>query len=132
MDQDRKLFCISYTIHKQKNLFFFILQSDLGDLYKITLNFTDEQVHSLQCQYFDTIMPCSSICLIKTGFMFAAAEFGDHNIYQITGLGEDEDKPILADSTMDKNFLVAFNPRGLKNISVVDEIKSMGCITKME
>lgn len=61
MDQNRKLFCISHTIFKQKSKFFFILQSDLGDLYKITLNFTDDQVHSLQCQYFDTIMPCSSI-----------------------------------------------------------------------
>jgi splicing factor 3B subunit 3 len=132
MDQDRKLFIINYTIHKQKNLFFFIIQSDLGDMYKVSLNFTDEQVHSIQCQYFDTIMPCSALCLIKTGFIFAAAEFGDHYCYQITGLGDDDDKPIVADSSMDKDYLVAFNSRGLKNIAPVDEIKNMGCITNME
>lgn len=132
MDQDRKLFCICYTIHKQKNLFFFILQSDLGDLYKITMNFTDDQVHSIQCQYFDTISPCSSICLLKTGFIFAAAEFGNHYIYQITSLGDDETDPIIADSSMERDQLVAFNPRGYRNISPVDEIKNLGCITNME
>ena len=48
MDQGHKLFSISYSLHRQKNFFFFILQSELGDLYKITLNYTDEQVHSME------------------------------------------------------------------------------------
>jgi splicing factor 3B subunit 3 len=123
---------INYTVHKQKNLFFFICQSDLGDLYKITLNFTDEQVHSIQCQYFDTISPCTAICLTKTGFIFAASEFGDHYIYQITSLGDDDTQQIITNSSMDKETLVAFNVRSHKNIAAVDQTKNMGCITNME
>ena len=132
MDQTRKLFWINYTIHKQRNLFFFILQSDLGDLYKVTINFTEDQVHSIQCQYFDTISPWTSICLLKTGFLYAAAEFGNHYIYQITSLGDDEENPIVSDSSMERDTLIAFNPRGFRNIAVVDETNNMGSITNME
>jgi len=132
MAQDRKLFMISYTLHRQKQIFFFIVQSDLGDLYKVSLNFSEDEVHSLECQYFDTIMPCNSLCLMKSGFLFAAAEFGDHFIYQVTNLGTEETSPIKTDSSMEKDILVPFNARGLKNIFPVDQIKNMGSITNME
>ena len=33
-------------------------------------------------KYFDTIPPCTSICVLKTGFLFAASEFGNHALYQ--------------------------------------------------
>jgi splicing factor 3B subunit 3 len=38
MDQQRKLFCIASALHRQKNFFFYMIQSELGDLYKITVN----------------------------------------------------------------------------------------------
>lgn len=132
MEQTRKLFFITYTLHRQKQLFFFIIQSDLGDLYKISVNYSDEQVHSIQCEYFDTISPCSSLCIMKTGFMFAASEFSNHSIYQIVSLGDDEERRIASDSSMEHDTLVLFNPRTNKNIVAVDESKNMGCITSME
>ena len=36
----------------------------------------------LRIKYFDTIPPCTSICVLKTGFLFAASEFGNHALYQ--------------------------------------------------
>lgn len=33
--------------------------------------------------YFDTIPPSSSLCLFKTGFLYAAAEMGNHGLYQV-------------------------------------------------
>ena len=33
-------------------------------------------------KYFDTLPPCISICVLKTGFLFAASEFGNHALYQ--------------------------------------------------
>lgn len=36
----------------------------------------------LRVKYFDTIPPAISICVLKTGFLFAASEFGNHALYQ--------------------------------------------------
>lgn len=41
----------------------------------------------LKVKYFDTIPPCSSLCLSRKGFLFAAAEFGDHALYQLAVSG---------------------------------------------
>ena len=57
-------------------------QSEYGDLYKITLAYEGDVVKELRIKYFDTIPPCTSICVLKTGFLFAASEFGNHALYQ--------------------------------------------------
>ena len=57
-------------------------QSEYGDLYKVTLEYTGETVTEVRVKYFDTIPPCVSICVLKTGFLFAASEFGNHALYQ--------------------------------------------------
>lgn len=67
---------------------------------------------------------------MRSGFLLAASEFGDHYIYQVTSLG-DSTNQVVSNSTMDRDFLVAFNPRGLKNIAPIDEMKGLGPITKM-
>ena len=59
-----------------------LLQSEYGDLYKITLAYDGDTVTELRVKYFDTIPPCTSICVLKTGFLFAASEFGNHALYQ--------------------------------------------------
>ena len=58
------------------------LQSEYGDLYKVTLQTSGDAVTELRIKYFDTIPPCTSICVLKTGFLFAASEFGNHALYQ--------------------------------------------------
>jgi hypothetical protein len=40
-----------------------------------------------QVKYFDTIAPTASMCVLKTGFLFAASEFGNHYLFQFTGIG---------------------------------------------
>ena len=57
-------------------------QSEYGDLYKVTLEFEQEVVTEVRVKYFDSLPACSSICVLKTGFLFAAAEFGNHSLYQ--------------------------------------------------
>jgi splicing factor 3B subunit 3 len=47
-------------MHKSKNLFFFLLQSELGDIYKVTLDLngdegTDVKVKTLHLSQFDKI-----------------------------------------------------------------------------
>lgn len=36
----------------------------------------------LEIKYFDTIAPCTSICVLRSGFLFAASEFSNHALYQ--------------------------------------------------
>lgn len=62
-----------------------ILQSEYGDLYKVTVtsDAADKgRVVELKVKYFDTLPPCTSICVLRTGFLFAASEFGNHALYQ--------------------------------------------------
>ena len=52
---DRPLLIVASATHKQKDLFFVLVQSEHGDLYKVTLNYTNEGVQSVDVHYFDTV-----------------------------------------------------------------------------
>jgi splicing factor 3B subunit 3 len=116
MEANRGLFIIAYATHKQKDLFFFILQSEKGDLYKVSLAHTSGDVHGIHVQYFDTILPCNDIVIFKNGYLFACSEFGNHCLYQFKGIGDNEENPIETYSTMEKDELITFNPRELVNL----------------
>ena len=73
--------------YKQSNLFFILVQSEYGDIYKITLNTTKDSVSSIVVQYFDTIPTTMGMCITKTGCLFAASEFSNHYLYQFASLG---------------------------------------------
>jgi splicing factor 3B subunit 3 len=45
----RALFMTGSATFNHEGKFFFILQSELGDLYKVTLDYTDATVHSMSC-----------------------------------------------------------------------------------
>ena len=67
------------------------MQSEFGDIYKVTLAYNNELVTEVKIKYFDTIPVCVSICVLKTGFLFAASEAGNHALYQfVVGGGERE------------------------------------------
>lgn len=58
------------------------MQSEYGDIYKVTLETEGEKVTEVKVKYFDTVPPCVSIAVLKTGFLFAASETGNHALYQ--------------------------------------------------
>jgi splicing factor 3B subunit 3 len=60
--------------------FFFLLQSEEGDLYKVTIDHEDEEVKSLKIKYFDTVPVAASLCILKSGFLFVASEFGNQSV----------------------------------------------------
>ncbi len=57
-------------------------QSEYGDIYKVTLDVEGEEVKDVHIKYFDTVPPCASLAVLKTGFLFAASETGNHALYQ--------------------------------------------------
>ena len=60
------------------------MQSEYGDIYRVTLKYSGSSVTEVAVKYFDTIPPCASLCVLKSGFLFAASEAGDHALYQFT------------------------------------------------
>lgn len=76
-DPNRRRLIISGVMHKMRGAFFFLLQSEDGDLFKVTLEYENGEVNKLKIKYFDTVAISTSLCILKSGFLFVAAEGGD-------------------------------------------------------
>ena len=59
----------------------------MGDLFKIELTYGEEGVTDLRLKYFDTVPVAAAMCVLKTGFLFCASEFGNHYLFQFEGIG---------------------------------------------
>ncbi|KAK6864229.1 Pre-mRNA-splicing factor rse-1 [Apiospora arundinis] len=101
-DPQRKRTIVSGVMHKLKGsagAFFFLLQSEDGDLFKVTIDMAEDdegnatgEVRRLKIKYFDTIPVSTSLCILKSGFLFGASEFGNHHFYQFEKLGDDDEE----------------------------------------
>lgn len=86
------------------------------------------QVQAIKLKYFETLPVATSITLLKSGFLFLSAQQGDHALYQIENLGDDEeDQPEFStlDFEMSKTPSLDFSPRPLRNLALVDQIESV-------
>jgi splicing factor 3B subunit 3 len=139
-DPQRKRTIVAGVMHKLKGAagaFFFLLQTDDGDLFKVTIEMVENEsgeptgeVRRLKIKYFDTVPIATSLCILKSGFLFVASEFGNHQFYQFEKLGDDDDE-IEFDSD---NFPtdpkepytpIYFHPRPAENLSLVESVDSM-------
>ncbi|KAI3937987.1 hypothetical protein MKX01_027914 [Papaver californicum] len=125
---ERGVLIVSASMHRQKSMFFFLLQTEYGDVFKVTLDHNNDRVTELKIKYFDTIPVTAAICVLKTGFLFAASEFGNHGLYQFKAIGDDADVEASSSTLMetDEGFQpVFFQPRGLKNLVRIDQVESL-------
>lgn len=80
-DPSRGIIIVASAVHRmrvdKKTQFFFLLQSEEGDLYKVTMQHEEGTVSGLTIKYFDTIPIATSLCILKSGFLFVANEFGN-------------------------------------------------------
>ena len=60
-----------------QSMFFFLAQTEQGDIFKITLETDEDMVTEVRMKYFDTVPIATSMNVLKTGFLFLAAEFGN-------------------------------------------------------
>jgi len=133
MAQEKGLLVVAHATHKLKDFFFFLIQSEFGDIYKVTITHEEDIVTEVQVKYFDTIPLANSLCVLKTGFLFVASEFGNHALYQFQGIGTDDTDPVCTSShPHGAQALVAFKPRGLKNLMLYDEMMSLSPIIDMK
>lgn len=134
---ERKRFITSGVMHKMKGAFFFLLQTEDGDMFKVTLDMVldnNEQptgeVSRLKIKYFDTVPIAANLCILKSGFLFVASETGNHHFYQFEKLGDDDNETEFdsdsfpADPTAPYEP-VYFHPRGAENVNLVESIDSM-------
>ncbi len=137
------------AMHRQKDVLFYLLQSEYGDLYKATLDLSEDRtrVLNVNLQVFDTVPVATGLCITKTGLLFCAAEFGNHLLYQFQGIDDpeavsadaldeeqmaDEDK--LGDGSEDAAQVApTFAPnKRLRNLAAVDALESLAPVTGLQ
>lgn len=125
-DPERGMIFVCGATHKTKSMFFFLMQTEQGDIFKITMEVDEDMVTEIRMKYFDTVPVSAAMCVLKTGFLFAASEFGNHYLYQIAHLGDDDDEPEFSSAMeLEEGTTFFFAPRGLKNLVLVDEMESL-------
>ncbi|KAL8745720.1 MAG: hypothetical protein Q9184_007838, partial [Pyrenodesmia sp. 2 TL-2023] len=134
---ERKRCIVAGVMHKMRGAFFFLLQSEDGDLFKVTIDMVEDdngqptgEVKKLKIKYFDTVPIASNLCILKSGFLFVASETGNHHFYQFEKLGDDDNETeydsdsFPADPT-EPYTPVYFHPRAAENVNLVESIDSM-------
>uniref|UniRef100_T1J553 Splicing factor 3B subunit 3 n=1 Tax=Strigamia maritima TaxID=126957 RepID=T1J553_STRMM len=128
-DPERGLIFVCSATHKTKSMFFFLAQTEQGDIFKITLEVDDDMVTEIKLKYFDTIPVATAMNVLKTGFLFVASEFSNHYLYQIAHLGDDDDEAEFTSATpLEEGDTFFFAPRSLRNLVLVDELESLSPI----
>lgn len=134
---DRKRHIVSGVMHKMRGAFFFLLQSEDGDLFKVTIDMLEDEngqptgeVQRLKIKYFDTVPVATSLCILKSGFLFISCETGNHQFYQFEKLGDDdEETEFMSDNypsdPLEPHSPAFFHPRAAENITLVESIDTM-------
>lgn len=144
MPNERGLLITTGTVHKQKGLFFFMIQSELGDIYKVTLEISPSEpkiVKNVIVTVFDSVQIATNLCITKTGLLFVASEFGNHALFQFHGLGDDPNavraeavfnEELGDDSISASHVAPRFSPSPkLQNLALLDDIQSLAPVTDM-
>lgn len=124
---------VSGVMHKIRGAFFFLVQNELGDLFKISLNHERQDATDLRIKYFDTIPLTVSLNILKSGFLFASCESGNHVFYQFIKLGDDDEEPEhrsedYVNGQMSQYPPVYFQPHALDNLQPVDELQNLSTL----
>lgn len=131
-ETSRGLIIVAAVTHKIRGAFFFLLQSEDGDLYKVTIEHEGEDVRAMRIKYFDTVPVAMSLCILKSGYLFVASEFGDQHLYQFQSLADDDDEQEWSSTDYKNNGdtegplpYAFFSPRPLQNMLAVDNVSSL-------
>eukprot|EP00917_Polyrhabdina_sp_WS-2016_P013711 GHVP01030037.1.p1 GENE.GHVP01030037.1~~GHVP01030037.1.p1 ORF type:complete len:1239 (+),score=229.74 GHVP01030037.1:2261-5977(+) len=123
MGKDKNMMIVAHTVMRLRDQIFVLVQNDYGDLFKVDVVTKDGQVSQLVTRYFDTIPIVNALTILKSGYLFCGSEFGNHFLFQFTSLTSD-DAACTSDHPAGRHAIVAFKPRALVNIQIVEEIPS--------
>lgn len=137
-DPNRKRIIVAGTLYSLKGgEFFYLLQTDDGDVFKLTIALSDGSVEKLKIKYFETLPIATSICILRAGFIYIASETGDRMIYELDSLGDDTEDPVFESTQFPVDPLAPyappfFKPRELTNLTPVEGLPSLNPIMDME
>ncbi|ORZ33067.1 CPSF A subunit region-domain-containing protein, partial [Catenaria anguillulae PL171] len=132
----RGLMVVASVVHRLKNRFFVLVQSDEGDLYRVTMVVDPKtaQVADLRIKYFDTVPVASSLVILRAGYLVVVSEFGQQLLYRIEDLGDaDEDTQEFSAAEIEAqggnpDDFVYFTPRDFVNLAAVGEAEGLNPI----
>lgn len=99
-DKERKRQIVAGCLHlaKTRHEFFFFLQTEDGDVFKLTITMaTDAQgrqtadPEQITMKYYDTFPVARQMLLHKKGFLYIATEDGNSKLFHIDDLADDPD-----------------------------------------
>ena len=135
-DPDRKRQVIAGVMHKMKGQFFLLLQTEDGDLFKVTIDMVEDdngqptgEVKALKIKHFDTVPTANSLHILKSGFLFVTAENGNNQFYQFEKLGDDDDETEFSSENYPADPIEEYTPaffhaRPLVNLALVQSLDS--------
>lgn len=128
-DDEDELIVICHATHRQKGIFFFLLQTERGHVFKVTLSLLKDTttVNDIRVSYFDTLPLATALCIMQTGFLFVGTENQNHYFMQFTSIGDVSPSEECNSTGND----VSFTMRPLKNLLVVDQMESLAPITSL-
>jgi splicing factor 3B subunit 3 len=53
------------------------VQAENGDVFKVSFDWANDVVNRITVKYFETMPIATNMCILKAGFLFLAAEFGN-------------------------------------------------------
>nr|CAB3266003.1 splicing factor 3B subunit 3 [Phallusia mammillata] len=128
-DPERGMIIVCSATHKTKSMFFFLIQTEQGDIFKMNLETDEDMVTEIRLKYFDTVPVACAMCVLRTGFLFVNAEYGNHCLYQIAHLGDDDDETEFSSAMpLEEGDTFFYAPRPLRNLVLVDELDSLSPI----
>jgi splicing factor 3B subunit 3 len=113
----RGIIATTGAVVRAKGGFFMLLQTEEGDLFKVSIAIANDKVTRLDVSYFDTVPVATTIQVFKSGFLFVGSEWMNHRLYQIQSLGS-------AQASND-----TFTPHDLTNLALVDQLENYSEIT---
>lgn len=134
---ERKRSIVSGVMHKMRGAFFFLLQTEDGDIFKVNLEMVEDgngqltgEVQRLKIKYFDTVPVASNFLILKSGFLYVASEAGDHHFYQFERLGDDDDEIEFTSDSFSPDPTspyepIFFHPRAALNLNLMESLNSL-------
>jgi splicing factor 3B subunit 3 len=97
-DPERKRTVVAGCLHlsRARHEFFFLLQTEDGDVFKLTMTMAEDaqgrqtsQPESMNLKYYETYPVAKQMLLIRKGYIYIAAENGESGLYHVNDLAED-------------------------------------------
>lgn len=117
LDEKKGVIVVSSATVRYSQLFFFLVQTECGDLLRVTLTYDEDVVEDIAINYFDTIPVATSLCVLLSGYLFAASEYGDHYLFKIQGGINDGDEATRTTRADLGKPWRTFKPRRIRNLA---------------